>query len=256
MRLGFSVAAHIQADVLLLDEVFAVGDEEFQRKCFGKIHEFKNRGGTIVFVSHDAQAVERLCDRAVLLRQGDGRVRRPDARGDRRVPAAPRGRSSARRARGGAARMGKRRGADRLRPGCSTPTAERRPVRVGRGGRRRARDRVRARRSPRRSSRSSCATTPGSCSAALTAADGRARLGERPRRAGAPLRDRPAAARRRPLPPPLRPDRERRAAGCSTRSTTPPTSSSSRPGPRRARCCSRAAGRCRRSRRLRQSVER
>jgi ABC-type polysaccharide/polyol phosphate transport system ATPase subunit len=70
MRLGFSVAAHIQADVLLLDEVFAVGDEEFQRKCFGKIHEYKSRGGTIVFVSHDAQAVERLCDRAVLLRHG------------------------------------------------------------------------------------------------------------------------------------------------------------------------------------------
>jgi lipopolysaccharide transport system ATP-binding protein len=71
MRLGFSVAAHIQADVLLLDEVFAVGDESFQRKCFGKIAEFKNRGGTILFVSHDAQAVERLCDRAVLLRQGE-----------------------------------------------------------------------------------------------------------------------------------------------------------------------------------------
>ena len=57
--------------MLLLDEVFAVGDEEFQRKCFGKIAEFKNRGGTILFVSHDAQAVERLCDRAVLLRQGE-----------------------------------------------------------------------------------------------------------------------------------------------------------------------------------------
>jgi hypothetical protein len=71
MRLGFSVAAHIRADVLLLDEVFAVGDEQFQRKCFGKIAEFKHRGGTIVFVSHDAQAVERLCDRAVLLRQGE-----------------------------------------------------------------------------------------------------------------------------------------------------------------------------------------
>jgi len=70
MRLGFSVAAHIRSDVLLLDEVFAVGDEQFQRKCFGKIHEFKHRGGTILFVSHDAQAVERLCDRAVLLRQG------------------------------------------------------------------------------------------------------------------------------------------------------------------------------------------
>jgi ABC-2 type transport system ATP-binding protein/lipopolysaccharide transport system ATP-binding protein len=71
MRLGFSVAAHISSDVLLLDEVFAVGDEQFQRKCFGKIAEFKNRGGTIVFVSHDAQAVERLCERAVLLRQGE-----------------------------------------------------------------------------------------------------------------------------------------------------------------------------------------
>ena len=71
MRLGFAVAAHIQSDVLLLDEVFAVGDEQFQRKCFGKIAEFKNRGGTILFVSHDAQAVERLCDRAVLLRLGE-----------------------------------------------------------------------------------------------------------------------------------------------------------------------------------------
>ena len=71
MRLGFAVAAHIEADVLLLDEVFAVGDEAFQRKCFGKIFEFKSRGGTIVFVSHDAAAVERLCDRAVLLRKGE-----------------------------------------------------------------------------------------------------------------------------------------------------------------------------------------
>jgi ABC-type polysaccharide/polyol phosphate transport system ATPase subunit len=72
MRLGFAIASHIEADVLLLDEVFAVGDEAFQRKCFGKIFEFKQRGGTIVFVSHDAGAVERLCDRAVLL--SDGRV--------------------------------------------------------------------------------------------------------------------------------------------------------------------------------------
>ena len=70
MRLGFAIASHIDADVLLLDEVFAVGDEQFQRKCFGKIFEFKQRGGTIVFVSHDASAVERLCDRAILLRDG------------------------------------------------------------------------------------------------------------------------------------------------------------------------------------------
>jgi ABC-type polysaccharide/polyol phosphate transport system ATPase subunit len=72
MRLGFAVAAHIDADILLLDEVFAVGDEEFQRKCFAKIFEYKQHGGTIVFVSHDAGSVERLCQRALLLR--DGRV--------------------------------------------------------------------------------------------------------------------------------------------------------------------------------------
>jgi hypothetical protein len=72
MRLGFAVASHLEVDVLLLDEVFAVGDEAFQRKCFGRIFDFKQRGGTIVFVSHDASAVERLCDRAILLR--DGRV--------------------------------------------------------------------------------------------------------------------------------------------------------------------------------------
>ena len=71
MRLGFAIAAHLDVDVLLLDEVFAVGDEEFQRKCFGKIFEFKQRGGTIVFVSHDAAAVDRLCARAVLLRAGE-----------------------------------------------------------------------------------------------------------------------------------------------------------------------------------------
>jgi ABC-type polysaccharide/polyol phosphate transport system ATPase subunit len=70
MRLGFAIASHMEANVLLLDEVFAVGDEAFQRKCFGKIFEFKQRGGTIVFVSHDASAVERLCDRAVLLKEG------------------------------------------------------------------------------------------------------------------------------------------------------------------------------------------
>ena len=70
MRLGFAIASHVEADVLLLDEVFAVGDEQFQRKCFGRIFEFKQAGGTIVFVSHDAAAVERLCDRAVLLKDG------------------------------------------------------------------------------------------------------------------------------------------------------------------------------------------
>jgi lipopolysaccharide transport system ATP-binding protein len=70
MRLGFAIAAFLDADILLLDEVFAVGDEAFQRKCFGRIFAFKEAGGTIVFVSHDASAVERLCERSVFLDAG------------------------------------------------------------------------------------------------------------------------------------------------------------------------------------------
>ncbi|MBA3433931.1 MAG: ABC transporter ATP-binding protein [Actinobacteria bacterium] len=70
MRLGFAIAAFLEADILLLDEVFAVGDEAFQRKCFGRIFRFKQEGGTIIFVSHDASAVERLCERSVLLDGG------------------------------------------------------------------------------------------------------------------------------------------------------------------------------------------
>jgi ABC-2 type transport system ATP-binding protein len=67
MRLGFAIAVHVDADILLLDEVFAVGDEAFQRKCIDKILQFKQRGGTVCFVSHSASAVERLCERAILL---------------------------------------------------------------------------------------------------------------------------------------------------------------------------------------------
>jgi ABC-2 type transport system ATP-binding protein len=70
MRLGFAIAVHLDADVLLLDEVFAVGDEAFQRKCMDRILTFKRQGGTTVFVSHSASAVERMCDRAVYLRDG------------------------------------------------------------------------------------------------------------------------------------------------------------------------------------------
>jgi ABC-type polysaccharide/polyol phosphate transport system ATPase subunit len=70
MRLGFSIAVHVRADVLLLDEVFAVGDEAFQRKCVDRILDFSRQGGTVCFVSHAASAIEHLCDRAVLLQQG------------------------------------------------------------------------------------------------------------------------------------------------------------------------------------------
>ena len=71
VRLGFSIAAHLQPDILLLDEVLAVGDAEFQLKCYDRIRALKERGTTIVFISHDLNAVEFLCDRALLLASGE-----------------------------------------------------------------------------------------------------------------------------------------------------------------------------------------
>ena len=70
IRLAFSVASHVRAEIMLLDEVFAVGDEAFQLKCLGRMHEFRRHGGTLVFVSHDATAIESMCDRVVLLENG------------------------------------------------------------------------------------------------------------------------------------------------------------------------------------------
>ena len=70
VRLGFAVAAHLDPDILLVDEVLAVGDAEFQGKCLQRIQELKDRGTTSLFISHDLTAVERLCDRAVLLENG------------------------------------------------------------------------------------------------------------------------------------------------------------------------------------------
>jgi lipopolysaccharide transport system ATP-binding protein len=70
MRLGFAIAVTVDPDVLLIDEVLAVGDEAFQHRCVGKIQEFKARGKTIVLVSHDLGSIERLCDEAVWLDGG------------------------------------------------------------------------------------------------------------------------------------------------------------------------------------------
>jgi ABC-type polysaccharide/polyol phosphate transport system ATPase subunit len=70
VRLGFSIAAHLDPDILLLDEVLAVGDAAFQAKCLQRIKELENRGTTIVFISHDLGAVERLCDRVLLMKRG------------------------------------------------------------------------------------------------------------------------------------------------------------------------------------------
>lgn len=70
LRLAFSVAAHLESEVLLVDEVLAVGDAEFQRRCLGRMGELGREGRTVVFVSHDAGAVTELCDRAIWLDAG------------------------------------------------------------------------------------------------------------------------------------------------------------------------------------------
>jgi ABC-type polysaccharide/polyol phosphate transport system ATPase subunit len=70
VRLAFSVAIQVDAEVLLIDEVLAVGDASFQQKCFAEFHRLKDEGRTILFVTHDMSAVERFCDRAVLLEKG------------------------------------------------------------------------------------------------------------------------------------------------------------------------------------------
>src|SRR3989442_13290081 len=70
LRLAFAVAAHLEPEILLVDEVLAVGDVAFQKKCMGKMREVGREGRTVVFVSHNMGAIAELCDRAVLLDQG------------------------------------------------------------------------------------------------------------------------------------------------------------------------------------------
>jgi ABC-type multidrug transport system ATPase subunit len=70
MRLGFSIAIHVDPDILLIDEILSVGDEHFQRKCYDRIQRFRRKGKTIVFVSHALPTVESMCERAALLSGG------------------------------------------------------------------------------------------------------------------------------------------------------------------------------------------
>ena len=70
LRLAFAVAAHLEPEILIVDEVLAVGDMEFQRKCIGKMVEVAGHGRTVIFVSHNMGAVAKLCERAILLRGG------------------------------------------------------------------------------------------------------------------------------------------------------------------------------------------
>ena len=78
MRLAFSVAINVDAEILLIDEILSVGDEHFQEKCFKKLEELKSQGKTIVFVTHGMGSVKRFCTRAVWLHEGrikmDGNV--------------------------------------------------------------------------------------------------------------------------------------------------------------------------------------
>jgi lipopolysaccharide transport system ATP-binding protein len=70
MRLGFAVAIEVDPDILLIDEILAVGDESFKQKCEARIEDFRRRGKTIVFVSHSLDAVRRVCRRALLISTG------------------------------------------------------------------------------------------------------------------------------------------------------------------------------------------
>jgi lipopolysaccharide transport system ATP-binding protein len=70
VRLAFSVAAHLEPEILLVDEVLAVGDAEFQRKCIGKMESVGRGGRTVIFVSHSMPAIARLCSRALLMHNG------------------------------------------------------------------------------------------------------------------------------------------------------------------------------------------
>src|SRR5438067_12531658 len=70
MRLAFAVAAHLQPEILLIDEVLAVGDSNFQKRCLGKMEEFRSIGRTVLFVSHNMASVVRLCQRVILMQDG------------------------------------------------------------------------------------------------------------------------------------------------------------------------------------------
>lgn len=74
MRLAFSVAINVDADILLIDEILSVGDQHFQEKCFKKMRELKDEGKTMVFVTHGMQSVKDLCTRAVWLHEGQIRI--------------------------------------------------------------------------------------------------------------------------------------------------------------------------------------
>jgi hypothetical protein len=105
VRLGFSVAASVDPDILIIDEALSVGDEHFRGKCTNRLNEFREQGKTIVFVSHDMGAVKSMCKWVVLMDQGrileqgtaeqvaDAYLKRAKARGNERMSMVQRGKS-------------------------------------------------------------------------------------------------------------------------------------------------------------------
>ncbi len=80
VRLAFAVAAHLEPEILIVDEVLAVGDAEFQKKCLSKMQDVSRGGRTVLFVSHNMNAVERLCTSLIHLESGSLAGRHADCR--------------------------------------------------------------------------------------------------------------------------------------------------------------------------------
>ncbi len=120
VRLAFATAIQVDAEILLIDEVLAVGDAAFQQKCFEEFFRLKREGRTIVFVSHDMHSVERFCDRAMLMERGVIR-QIGDPRDDR--PRLPRAQLRHAPARGARRRAAARAAPRSPTPGSRTPTA-------------------------------------------------------------------------------------------------------------------------------------
>ena len=124
VRLGFSVAINVDPDVLLVDEVLAVGDEEFQRRCNEKFAELRSQNKTIVVVSHGLGLMRTICDELAWLEHGKLRHGRSRRRRDRPLPGRGADRPPVRGRRRGPRRpVGFGRGPHRATSSCSTPTA-------------------------------------------------------------------------------------------------------------------------------------
>ena len=118
LRLAFAVAAHVEPDIVAVDEVLAVGDAEFQRRCLGKMSEFARQGRTVLFVSHDLGAIAQMCQRAIWL--DGGRIHHDGAAGRTiELYLAARGREAS------PGRISRRRGEGRPAPLCRARGRER-----------------------------------------------------------------------------------------------------------------------------------